>query len=121
MSDRVSFKQLVVDGKVAVGETLYFSRDPERTAIVQEDGTLIGSNGKTGTIHGLGAAMTKSSSCNGWNSWYTRQGETFTGIKHLRAGHLAQTGDLAISGGVTVVDELADEEVAETELEQQPV
>lgn len=93
MADRVPFKTLVDAGIIPADTVLVFSRDERRTAIVQADGTLVGSNGKRGTIHSLGARMTESSACNGWNSWYLKLPDGgYHCLKHVRAEQLRTLG-----------------------------
>lgn len=66
---RVAFGEVLAAGLLAVGSRLSNARGTY-TAIVQADGSLLGTDGQRGTIHKLGALVNKAASCNGWDYWY---------------------------------------------------
>ncbi len=65
---RVPFKQLLEQGHLKPGQTLYLDK-PQSTAIILENGDLK-MNGFTGSIHKVGALIKGAPSCNGWKHWY---------------------------------------------------
>lgn len=66
---RVPFEKLLKAGLVHEGQTLYFRKDRNRSAIVTPDGELR-HNGFTGSIHKVGGYLQGGSPCNGWEHWY---------------------------------------------------
>ncbi len=69
---RIPFGALLESGLLSAGDTLY-DKTGQRQARIRADGSLIAQDNQTGSIHGLGAAMEKQASCNGWQYWYARK------------------------------------------------
>ena len=84
---RVAFGTLVESGLVAAGTRLM---DAKRrwTASVRADGS-ISADGKSGSIHQVGAALQGAPSCNGWTFWHVEQGGALTLLDALRQQHLS--------------------------------
>jgi len=84
---RVAFGALVESGLVAAGTRLM---DAKRrwTASVRADGS-ISADGKSGSIHQVGAALQGAPSCNGWTFWHVEQGGALTLLDALRQQHLS--------------------------------
>jgi modification methylase len=55
---------------------------------VRADGVLATDCGKTGSIHGLGAALQGAPSCNGWSFWHVEGPDGLVSIDTLRQQHL---------------------------------
>ncbi|MBP7693950.1 MAG: site-specific DNA-methyltransferase [Anaerolineales bacterium] len=72
---RVPFGTLVEHGLLLPGQTLFFGRKGQATALVQADGQ-IRHNGAAGSIHAIGRAIQDTPSCNGWEHWYYEDAET---------------------------------------------
>jgi modification methylase len=83
---RVAFGALVESGLVAAGTRLM---DAKRrwTASVRADGS-ISADGKSGSIHQVGAALQGAPSCNGWTFWHVEQSGALTLLDALRQQHL---------------------------------
>ena len=84
---RVAFGTLVESGLVAAGTRL---TDAKRrwTASVRADGS-ISADGKSGSIHQVGAALQGAPSCNGWTFWHVEQSGALTLLDALRQQHLS--------------------------------
>ena len=84
---RVAFGTLVESGLVAAGTRLM---DAKRrwTASVRADGS-ISADGKSGSIHQVGAALQGAPSCNGWTFWHVEQSGALTLLDALRQQHLS--------------------------------
>ncbi len=85
---RVPFGVLVENGFLKLGQTLYFGKTGQQTAIVLADGALSYA-GRTGSIHQI-AREIQNAPCNGWESWYYLDqvtGERL-GIDQLRERYL---------------------------------
>jgi modification methylase len=84
---RVAFGALVESGLVAAGTRLM---DAKRrwTASVRADGS-ISADGKSGSIHQVGAALQGAPSCNGWTFWHVEQSGALTLLDALRQQHLS--------------------------------
>lgn len=67
---RLPFAALLEAGLLLPGQPLMFDRDAARSAVVLADGTLRLPDGRTGSIHQLGAMISGAASCNGWEHWY---------------------------------------------------
>jgi len=52
------------------GQTLFFKRQREKTAVVLADGSLRAPDGQIGSIHQIGAYIGDLPACNGWEHWY---------------------------------------------------
>ena len=84
---RVAFGVLVESGMIAPG-TLLTDAKRRWTASVRADGS-IECDGKTGSIHKVGAGLQGAPSCNGWTFWHVEQGGALAEIDTLRQAHLA--------------------------------
>ena len=84
---RVAFGLLVESGMVPPGSVLTDSKR-RWSAKVCADGS-IDCDGKTGSIHKVGAALQGAPSCNGWTFWHVEQGGELKPIDALRQQHLA--------------------------------
>jgi hypothetical protein len=65
---RIPFGNLLENGYLSVGQTLYFNEKGEATAIILSDGN-IQHKGTKGSIHQIGT-MLVGAPCNGWEHWY---------------------------------------------------
>ena len=66
---RVSVGELIANGRLSVGQPLFFRRDRRRAARLRSDGRLrLGQ--EVGSIHQLGKKLSNGSPCNGWDHWY---------------------------------------------------
>jgi len=65
---RLPFGELIENGFILPGTTLYFGENSALAAQVMADGSLM-MDGKRGSIHQLGRQI-KSSPVNGWTAWY---------------------------------------------------
>ncbi|WP_448586599.1 DNA methyltransferase [Thermaurantiacus sp.] len=81
---RVPFGALVEAGRLAPGALLTCPRRRHR-ARVRADGSVALDNGRTGSIHQLGAAVTGAPSCNGWTFWHVEERGRLVPIDALRA------------------------------------
>lgn len=71
---RIPFGQLIENGLLQPGQTLFFGPRGLATAIVLANGQ-IRHNGLTGSIHMVGRTIQNAPSCNGWEHWYYEDGE----------------------------------------------
>lgn len=67
---RLPFSALLEHGLLLPGQTLFFNKRPDKTAIVLADGSLRLPDGTKGSIHKIGAAAGGLPACNGWEHWY---------------------------------------------------
>ncbi len=81
---RVRFASLLELGMLHPGQNIYFNADTNRPATVLADGRLRTPDGQRGSIHQLGAALSNTPSCNGWERWYYVDGELLRPIDALR-------------------------------------
>jgi site-specific DNA-methyltransferase (adenine-specific) len=81
---RIPFVELLAYGLLSPGQALYFQESRELQAHIKPDGKLR-MNGKEGSIHQLGKALSGGKPCNGWEHWYFEdvQGQ-LRQIDHLR-------------------------------------
>jgi modification methylase len=84
---RVAFGLLVESGMVPAGSKLMDSKR-RWSASVNADGS-IASDGQTGSIHKVGAALQGAPSCNGWTFWHVEIDGQLQPIDALRQKHLA--------------------------------
>jgi modification methylase len=70
---RVSFAALLEGGYLQPGQTLYFARDKERTAVIKPDARLRTPDGFEGSIHRTGGHYMHDAPCNGWDHWYVKE------------------------------------------------
>ena len=71
---RIPFGNLIENGLLEPGQTLFFGSKGEQTASVLADGTLA-YNGQRGSIHQI-AKMIRGTPANGWQLWYYWDKET---------------------------------------------
>ncbi len=76
---RVPFGRLLELGLLQAGQTLYFIRDGI-VATICADGTII-SGDHRGSIHAVGARVSKLPACNGWEHWL--YDDPLSGERHL--------------------------------------
>lgn len=69
LAPRVPFSNLLENGLLTPGQSLYFQKDRAIVAQVKPDGKLI-LNGFEGSIHQTGKHLMNGSPCNGWQHWY---------------------------------------------------
>jgi modification methylase len=88
---RVAFGLLVETGLIAPGTVL---TDAKRRfhAEVRADG-MLAIDGKSGSIHGMGAQLQGAPSCNGWSFWHLDTPEGHMPIDAIRQRHLAGMGN----------------------------
>ncbi len=79
---RIPFGSLVERRLIAPGAFLYDSAGKSK-ARVRADGSLF-HEGKTGSIHALGARLQARPACNGWTFWHIRTGGKLVAIDELR-------------------------------------
>ncbi|RYD89522.1 MAG: site-specific DNA-methyltransferase, partial [Sphingomonadales bacterium] len=89
---RIAFGILVESGLIAPGSIITDSKR-RWSAMVRADGVLASSCGKTGSIHGLGAALQGAPSCNGWSFWHIETAKGLEPIDIVRQRHLAELGE----------------------------
>jgi DNA modification methylase len=68
LEPRIPFVNLLVNGLLDIGQTLYFGLKGETTAIILSGGN-IKYNTTIGSIHKVGTAI-QNAPCNGWVNWY---------------------------------------------------
>ena len=71
---RIPFGSLIEQGLIAPGTQLFDDRK-RYCATVRADGSLV-SDGKSGSIHRVGALVQGFDACNGWTFWHLKTGET---------------------------------------------
>ena len=86
---KVAFGTLVETGWIAPGAQLH-DRKRRFTATVRADGSLA-AGPESGSIHGLGAKLQGSPSCNGWSFWHIEHEGAFKPIDDLRQLYLLST------------------------------
>lgn len=65
---RIPFGDLLENGLLTVGQTLFFGEKGEIPAVILSDGN-IQHNGSIGSIHQVGSII-EGAPCNGWEHWY---------------------------------------------------
>ena len=80
---RVAFGTLVEQGLIAIGTELTDVKGRHR-AVVRADGSL-DANGRTGSIHKVGAALQGLEACNGWTFWHFEEAGDRKPIDAVRA------------------------------------
>jgi modification methylase len=81
---RIPFGALIEAGRVKPGATLHCPRR-RHAARVRVDGSLALDNGRTGSIHQVGAAVMGAPSCNGWTFWHVEERGRLVPLDTLRA------------------------------------
>ncbi len=72
---RIPFAALLENGLLIPGQTLYFKKQRDKTAVILADGSLQTADGRRGSIHKIGAAVGNLPACNGWEHWYYDDGQ----------------------------------------------
>ena len=67
---RIAFSSILENGLLSPGDALYFNQHRNRRAIVLADGSLRLPDGRKGSIHQIGAAVSDQPACNGWEHWF---------------------------------------------------
>jgi DNA modification methylase len=67
---RIAFSSLIENGLLSPGDTLYFNQRRPLSATVLADGSLRLPDGRKGSIHQAGAAVSNQPACNGWEHWF---------------------------------------------------
>jgi modification methylase len=67
---RIAFSRLIEQGMLAPGDILYFNQQRYQMATVLADGSLRLADGRKGSIHKIGAALSNQAACNGWEHWF---------------------------------------------------
>jgi len=88
---KIPFGHLVERGLVKPGDRL-FDAKKRFSAQVRADGSLLAADRKTGSIHGLGAALQGLPSCNGWQFWHVERNGKPVLIDQLRDQIRAELG-----------------------------
>ena len=84
---RVAFGSLLESGLIAPGATLV-DKKSRWQAKVRIDGSLE-IDGKSASIHRMGAKVQGLDACNGWTFWYVKEGKKLTCIDDLRTEYRA--------------------------------
>jgi modification methylase len=74
LAPRVPFSRLVETGYIKPGQTLYFNQDPNTTAVVRPNGTLVLEEFE-GSIHQTTKFLLEGKQANGWLYWYIKNGQ----------------------------------------------
>ena len=73
LAARVPFSRLVEAGYIKPGQTLFFNRDPETSALVRPNGILVLAD-FNGSIHQTTKYLLGGKPANGWLYWYVQNG-----------------------------------------------
>jgi modification methylase len=87
---RIAFGTLVETGLVKPGATLV-DRQRRHRARVRADGSLA-LDGRSGSIHQLGAAVQGLPSCNGWTFWHLERRGALVPLDQMREAYRASAG-----------------------------
>ncbi len=79
---RVPFGSLIANNYLSAGDKLY-SKDGLIKATIKANGSIEW-NGKTGSIHKIGAIAQNKTACNGWVYWYIKRNENLISINEIR-------------------------------------
>jgi len=90
LAPRVAFAALVEHGLLLPGQTLYFCKDPARSAAVKPDGRVRTADGFEGSIHRAGSHYADGSPCNGWEVWFLQEGAEMVPLDTLRQRFLRE-------------------------------
>jgi site-specific DNA-methyltransferase (adenine-specific) len=89
---KVPFSALLENGYLQAGQTLYFRKDKNRTAIIKPDAQLRTSDGFEGSIHRAGSHYMNDAPCNGWDNWYLEAGDQMISIDEFRNRYRLEQG-----------------------------
>jgi len=87
---RIAFGKLVECGLLPPGTQLTDAKRRHR-ATVRADGSLAAEDGRTGSIHRLGAELQGAPACNGWTWWHYRDAAGLAPVDALRQRYLLAT------------------------------
>ena len=87
---RVAFGKLVECGLLPPG-TLVTDAKRRFSAQVRADGSLAAADGRTGSIHRLGADLQGAPACNGWTWWHYEEADGLKPVDALRQRYLLMT------------------------------
>jgi modification methylase len=87
---RVAFGKLVEGGLLPPG-TVVTDAKRRHSAQVRADGSLAATDGRTGSIHRLGAELQGAPACNGWTWWHYQEGDGLKPVDTLRQRYLLAT------------------------------
>ena len=83
-ASRVPFGTLVESGLLLPGQALFFDRRADLRATILADGSLQLNDGRSGSIHAIGALISGFPSCNGWDHWFYQESDALQPIDRLR-------------------------------------
>ncbi len=92
MAPKVEFSVLLENNYVQPGQTLYFNRDIERTAIIKPDARLHLPDGFEGSIHKTGSHFMNDAPCNGWDHWYVKDDAQMNSLDTIRQKYIIDNG-----------------------------
>ena len=72
LASRVPFAHLLEAGYITPGQQIYFKEDPQQSALVKPNGTLV-LNGFEGSIHQAARHILGGKRANGWLYWFVRE------------------------------------------------
>ncbi|MDB5673545.1 MAG: modification methylase [Sphingomonas bacterium] len=87
---RVAFGTIVENGMLMAGAVLTDSKRRYRVT-VRADGSVLGADGTTGSIHKLGSTVQNAPACNGWTFWHFETPDGLKPIDALRQEYLLAT------------------------------
>ncbi|MDB5710519.1 MAG: modification methylase [Sphingomonas bacterium] len=87
---RVAFGTIVENGMLMAGAVLTDSKRRYRVT-VRADGSVLGADGTTGSIHKLGSTVQNAPACNGWTFWHYETADGLKPIDALRQEYLLAT------------------------------
>jgi DNA modification methylase len=67
---RIAFSSLIENNLLSPGDSLYFNQHRSYKTTVLADGSLRLPDGRRGSIHQIGAAVSNQPACNGWEHWF---------------------------------------------------
>ena len=92
IAPRVEFSVLLENGLLNPGQTLYFQKNKNRTAVIKPDARLRANDGFEGSIHQVGTHLMNGSPCNGWDHWYLKENDQLISLDTLRQRYLIESG-----------------------------
>ena len=87
---RVAFGTIVENGMLMAGAVLTDAKRRYRVT-VRADGSVLGADGTTGSIHKLGSTVQNAPACNGWTFWHYETPDGLKPIDALRQNYLLAT------------------------------
>lgn len=92
LAPKVPFSALLENGYLQPGQTLYFGKAKERTAVIKPDSQLRTPDGFEGSIHKTGSHYMNGSPCNGWDNWYLDEKGQMVSIDEFRERYRIEQG-----------------------------